>query len=168
MMRNIALVCAIVLLAIGVPAQNKPVTPANATPETKTEAAARPTAKPAKSQVAGDLRVTIVRIKRTKEWKDKLLPIGGTANPGHEFVVAEVRFEALKTIRNEHNGISGLELEDADGNWYACGFKAVGNDSSSFLQELPFHVPEGVKLKTLRIEGVAFDLQPVPAAKPQR
>ena len=167
MIRIALIVLVFVVLSGMVAAQDKPATAAKAAPEAKTvsPAAVRPTPKAAKSQVADGLRITLVQVKRQKEWADKMMQVHGTAEPGHEFVVFGLRIEVLKPTTDSAITLEGFELEDVDGVWHSNEFKTLYFSSSPWSTEVPFHVSEGLKLKTLRIANVAFDLQQAPARR---
>jgi hypothetical protein len=158
---------ALLLLSAGVVAQDAQTVPEKSVPTTKAEppTSVRPTAKPAKSQVADGMRVTLVRVARQAVWKDKWMPVEGKAEPGHEFVVVELKFQLLTPTNNGVTEVENLEIEGADGTWYSSGVKTLMFSSSEYVQEIPFHVPEGLKLRTLRVANVAFDLGAAPARR---
>lgn len=128
-----------------------------------------PAPKPIMTQTRNGVVLSILAIERTKVWEQKMWadafskPSTGesyNAKSGEEWIVCRIR------IKCKSNRVSykHLELLDAAANTYKSllleiFWEAPEGKSLDVVNEIPFGVPAGTRIKSLRIEDFSFDLE---------
>ncbi len=129
----------------------------------------RPASRPIMTQTRNGVVLSILTIERTKVWEQKMWadafskPSTGdsyNAKSGEEWIVFRVR------IKSKSNRVSykHLELTDATANTYKpllleIFWEAPEGKSLDVVNEIPFGVPVGARIKFLHIEDFSFDLE---------
>ena len=109
------------------------------------------------------LEISVAGVDRASTASLKDCPPGGntvnaTTRPGEEFAVVKVNFKVLPAFQAS-TVLKRPSITDTTDKPYntAATFVDVGS-VPEFSCTFPFRVPEGTKLKALRIEGASFDL----------
>lgn len=131
--------------------------------------------KPAMTQTRNGVVLSILAIERTRIWEQKMWAdafskpsIGDSykAKSGEEWIVFRVR------IKSKSNKVSykRLELTDVTGNKYKpllleIFWEAPESKALDVINEIPFAVPDGAKVKSLYIEDFSFDVENIAKGK---
>src|SRR2546423_13571196 len=118
----------------------------------------------AQSSAIPGLDVKVTKIERADSASLKDCPPGtntvsAVANPGEQFALVTVGMKVGSDYKTGALNGKRPTAEDAAGKKYFTPSYLVDFGSTSdFSCTFPFRVPEGTKLKTLKIESASFDL----------
>lgn len=106
--------------------------------------------------------LAVLSVERTREFFD--FGKSYKAEEGKEYAIVRLRAKFSETAKMIDLQGSELQVFDVDGeahSFYAGRYRQRSPTASETKIKLPFLVPEGAKLRTLRIGEVSFDLENV-------
>ena len=124
--------------------------------------AAGQTASP--SQNYQGLEMTVTKVERATSASLRDCPPGtntvsAVAKPGEQFALVTVAIKAGSDYKGASlNGKRPTAEDDAGKKYFTPSYLVDFGSTTDFSCTFPFRVPEGTKLKTLKIETASFDL----------
>jgi len=110
------------------------------------------------------LDVKVTKIERANSASLKDCPPGtntvsAVAKPGEQFALVTVAIKAGSDYKGASlNGKRPTAEDDAGKKYFTPSYLVDFGSTTDFSCTFPFRVPEGTKLKTLKIETASFDL----------
>ena len=110
------------------------------------------------------LDVKVTKIERANSASLKDCPPGtntvsAVAKPGEQFALVTVTIKAGSDYKGASlNGKRPTAEDDAGKKYFTPSYLVDFGSTTDFSCTFPFRVPEGTKLKTLKIETASFDL----------